>query len=212
MSKKEIEQELQTDPFFDYLGKIIDYFKENKAAAQWSAIGIIGVILLSIVISNYRASSIRKDLIAYEQATTSALVQEYLDGHKSGAYYPHALYKKANYAFEDGKYTDALEAYKKITDDYPKNLLAAQAYIGIGYANIALGNYEDAAKAFSYFIEKYVGSPFISDARLNLTRCMMKLGKYEQALSIVTAFIEENPNSVLMPEAEKLLPEINRNL
>ena len=213
MSKNHIpEKELQTDPFFSFLGKIFDYCKSNKTSVQWMAFGVVGAILLGIIIGNYRQSSKDKDLIAFEQATTKILIEQYLEDHSGGQYYPQALFKLANYHYDDGKYKDAVAGYEELLKKYPDNILADQALLGIGYANIEMGNYDDAVNSFQNLIEKYPASPFISDANLNLARSLMKQGQYQEAKEVVDAFVEDNPNSVLAPEAEKLLPEINRKL
>ena len=213
MAKDKIkDEELKTDFFLQFVGKAVDYFKNNQEQVQWVAIGIVVVIVVFAGIGRYHDHKSKKILLAFENTNTKLAIDEFLDLYKNNKYYPFVLFKKGNTLYEEKNYKGAVEAYTEIVDDYKKSPIADYALLNLGYSYQALGDYEKAVDAYSRMANDYKNSPFIGDATLNFARSLMAKGDYKRAKDLIDSYISDEPNSLIADEAKKLLPEITRNL
>ncbi|MCD6460139.1 tetratricopeptide repeat protein [bacterium] len=213
MAKEKItEEQLKTDFFLQFVGKTVDYCKNNKEQVQWIAIGVVLVIVALVSIGRYHDHKSKKMLLAYENANTKLAVDEFLDLYKKSKYYPFVLFKKGNILYEEKNYKGAAEAYDKIVKDYSRSPIVDFSLLNLGYAYQALKDYDNAVNVYTKMLNKYKTSPFIGDAVLNLARCLMLKKDYKQAKDLIDNYVADEPNSLMAAEAKKLLPEITRNL
>ena len=209
---KRKDEELKTDAFLQFVGRAVDYLKNNQEQVQWVAIGIVVVIVIIAGLGRYQDHKAKKILLAYENTNTKLAVDEFLDLYKSDKYTPFVLFKKGNMLYDEKNYKGAVEAYKEIIEDYKKSPIADYALLNLGYTYQALEDYEQAVNAYSEMIDNYKKSPFIGDATLNYARSLVAKGDYKKAKDLIDSYIADEPNSLIADEAKKLLPEITRNL
>ncbi len=213
MAKDKVsKEELRTDPFLSMLGNLNDFYKNNKIMLQWVTTGVLVFAVLVIFVAQYRAHRRKKEQLAFENAISMAGINEYLDNFSNGTYYPLVLYKKANLLFSSNDFKGAVETYRTIIADCAGHAVAPQALLGMGYAYMALNDYENARQSFDRLIKDYKDNPFVNDATVNLARCLVRLGDNSKAQEVIDMFLENEPNSLLAPEAKKMLPEIKRKL
>jgi outer membrane protein assembly factor BamD len=147
-----------------------------------------------------------------------------------GTYAAQSEFKIGLAREQQRKYTDAVEAYQKVLDDYPTSAVAADAQYQIGYAWMraaSSANYDQSAaqkaiEAYQDFLVRYPNSDKAAQAQENI----QKLGKeqtqgayniakfYENQHDTRAAYIyynevvREDPNGPQAQQAKKRIQEL----
>lgn len=107
-----------------------------------------------------------------------------------------ASFDLANVLYDEGKYEDALEAFRKFLRENPGHLLAPSAAEAVGYCQESLGRWKEAIQTYEGVMQ---GSPeSLSVARMSyrLGHCYEKLEDKEKAIEAYEKVIELAPKSL----------------
>lgn len=107
--------------------------------------------------------------------TFHEFLQEFASHPKS----PEAQFWKAEAAYQEGRYEEALDDYDAVTrSSSPKK---PDAWYGAGYSLYKIGRYKDAASRFERLLAEFSSSRFGFDARVRLADCYYFLKDYKGA-------------------------------
>jgi len=95
------------------------------------------------------------------------------------------LFNRAETAWYQEKYPEALEQYEAFVRTYPGSALAVQARFSIGLILEKLNRVGPAREAYQSFLKEYPGSGFNNEVRLRLAALLVKAGQYDQAQAVL---------------------------
>ncbi|MEK6693411.1 MAG: outer membrane protein assembly factor BamD [Nitrospirota bacterium] len=158
---------------------------------------------------------------SYEEARESLKKVIERDAEKS--YSPVAQIRTADSYYDEGKFDEAIEEYKRFLSLYPHNKYASYVQYQIGMShfkqieNIDRGHehLEGAIREFENLIRNYPRNPFIEEAKERLKKCRDMAAEYEfyigkyyfkkesynAAVSRFEGIIKKYPQSSWVPEA-----------
>ncbi|MGB9607357.1 MAG: tetratricopeptide repeat protein [bacterium] len=114
-----------------------------------------------------------------------------------------ALSRWGSFAFEKGKYQEAIENYAKAAEVYPS--FTPQALLRIGNCYRLAGSLDEAIRTFQQIIDRYPDSKFRLLAMLFKGQCLYKKGQREEAIKIFREIIDTYPGSEEFSEAKEWL-------
>lgn len=133
---------------------------------------------------------------------------------------PEGIYHRANQEYQKGRYTQAIEYFQKLTDEYPLSELAVLAKIGIGDSHFSIKEYPEAARVYNEFIFLHPNNEYLPYAMYQLGLChynqLQEIDRDQtetlkakiQFESLITRF----PESKFSFLAQKHLKESNKRL
>jgi len=80
-----------------------------------------------------------------------------------------------------GKYQEAIMAFKSIVDSYPDTEIAANSTFEIGRCMFLLEKFEESIKFYSTMLTKYPKHPNLKETMYIIGQCNEKLGRQDQA-------------------------------
>ncbi|NBC66695.1 MAG: tetratricopeptide repeat protein [Bacteroidetes bacterium] len=99
--------------------------------------------------------------------------------------------RKANEAFENGNYKEAVELYRQAIEDDPEN---AKLHFNLASALHKAGNSEEAMQAYDRFENLSKSSEEQSFASYNKGTMLTEENKYEEAVKHFREALKKNPN------------------
>jgi outer membrane protein assembly factor BamD len=161
---------------------------------------------------------------------TVEMYEQIIKNAPFGTYAAQSEFKIGLAREQQRRYTDAVDAYQKVLDDYPTNAVASDAQYQIGYAWMraaSSANYDQSAArkaidAFQDFLVRYPNSDKAAQAQTNI----VNMGKeqtqgayniaqfYEKQHDTRAAYIyynevvREDPNSAQAQKAKKRIQEL----
>lgn len=121
---------------------------------------------------------------------------------------PENVYKLAIDVFKRGETTKAREMFNKFTEQFPDNILSANARYWVGETYYIEKNYEQAALEFQRVIKEYPGKGKVPAAMLKQGLAFKELGDTKSARFIVKELIEKFPNAEEIPAAKEFLHKL----
>ncbi len=118
------------------------------------------------------------------------------------------LYDDAQIDFKGKHYEEAKQKFEKFTTDFPKHILAPNAYFWIGETYYAEKKYEDAILAYENFLKKYPSHDKAKGAMLKQGYAFIEIGDKKTGKVILERVIEKYPQSAEAELAEKKIAEI----
>src|SRR5690606_31506044 len=91
---------------------------------------------------------------------------------------------------KDGKYQEAISAFKNFLVTFPNSSLADNAQYWLGEAHYVTRRYADALRDFRTVLEKYPDSRKIPDALLKIGYCNYELKNWSESRSALTQVVE----------------------
>jgi tol-pal system protein YbgF len=101
-----------------------------------------------------------------------------------------ANYQAAFDLLKDGKYTEAINAFRQYLTTFPNSALADNAQYWLGEAYYVTKQYTDALRNFRAVLEKYPESRKIPDALLKIGYCNYELKNWGEARSALNQVVE----------------------
>jgi tol-pal system protein YbgF len=111
-----------------------------------------------------------------------------------------AAYQAAFELLKDGKYADAIQAFKRFQSAFPMSQLLDNAQYWLGEAYYVTKDYPSSLAAFKQVVEKYPESRKVPDALLKIGYCEYELknwGQSKTALNRVTREFGDTPSAKL---------------
>lgn len=127
----------------------------------------------------------------YEKAKAKFQEASRKSGH--GYTIGEALFYSARCSYQLGKYDDAISAFQKVLDKYPKSIFAVYAQKGVGQCYEQFGGDEYLRKAIQQYDElsRYPETYVTLRAFTDKGRCYEKLGEWEQAIAVYKAIVDK---------------------
>jgi tol-pal system protein YbgF len=101
-----------------------------------------------------------------------------------------ANYQAAFDLLKDGKYTEAINAFRQYLTTFPNSALADNAQYWLGEAYYVTKQYTDALRNFRAVLEKYPESRKIPDALLKIGYCNYELKNWGEARSALNQVVQ----------------------
>ena len=119
-------------------------------------------------------------------------------------------YEKAFSQLKDGRYDQAVAAFKEFVKSYPKGRFVGNAQYWLGEANYVQRNYKLALSDFEKVVKNYPTSPKRADAMLKMGYTYQELGRLDEAKISLNNVLKSYPNSTAANLAQKRLQDIKR--
>ncbi len=119
-------------------------------------------------------------------------------------------YKNAFALLKQGKYNDAIVAFRSFLQTYPGSKYAANAQYWLAEAHYVSKHYPQALAEFSKVVDTYPASSKVADAKLKLGFTHYELGQYEEARTELIRLRAQFPNSSVASLAQQRLERISR--
>lgn len=195
------------------------------------------IIVLFLIISNCastdKADDQKEPAVLYKEAEEKLkkgsyekareLLKKVMERDAEKTYSPIALIRTADSYYDEEKFDEAIEEYKKFLSLYPHNKYASyvQYQIGMSHFKQIKGidrsneHLEGALKEFGNLLKNYPRNPFIEEAKERLRKCKdmaaeyefyvgnfyFKKGSYSSAVSRFEGLIKKYPQSSWVAEA-----------
>lgn len=101
-----------------------------------------------------------------------------------------ANYQAAFDLLKDGKYPEAISAFKNFLTTFPNSPLADNAQYWLGEAHYVTRRYADALRDFRTVVEKYPDSRKIPDALLKIGYCNYELKNWGESRSALSQVVQ----------------------
>lgn len=103
-----------------------------------------------------------------------------------------------------GKYTEAIENYKKYLTKYPSGKFAQECSYRVALSQFQLGDYAKALEGFQAYIKKYPQGNFTGDAEYRVALCYNAAEKYDQVLKLCGEWRKKHEGEAMMAEVMAL--------
>jgi outer membrane assembly lipoprotein YfiO len=133
---------------------------------------------------------------------------------------PGEQFDAALLAFERGKYSEALEGFKRVLYEFPTGPYTDDAQYYLGECYLKMKDYDLAKDEFRFLIDNFPTSEYVERATLGLAKCYMyknpdpskDQSDTKEAISILRRFLSRYPDSPLRGEAKTLLKKAKNRL
>jgi predicted negative regulator of RcsB-dependent stress response len=206
--KKKLKEQLKTDEFAKFMGRVLDFIKSNQKELLAAAGAIVLVVLIIIGIKYIQTVNARKqsailgEILALEETLAEnpdSLAQlEALGG--PGKFERVAFIKSATYSYENGDVARALETINKVPAD-KKDFIHYQAQDLKAQILIAQKNYPGALQILEA-IEQENPSEYALDIILyRKAQVLASQEQTEEAIALYKKIQEDYPGSFFGYEA-----------
>lgn len=118
-------------------------------------------------------------------------------------------YKAAMVLYQDGRYSEAEQAFGAIVSAHPNHDYADNALYWQGEAAYDQAHYADALAAFTKVVERYGGGNKAPDALLKIGLCYGRLGDAANARDVLTQLIAAYPSANASKIAKRKLDDLD---
>jgi len=126
---------------------------------------------------------------------------------------PLRLYDDAHIDFQERRYAEAKQKFKRFIKDFSKHALVPNAYYWIGESYFEDKKFEDAILAYETFLRQYPNHERVKNAMLKQAYAFIELRDTKTGRVILERLIEKYPNSREAELAKKKIAEIaSRNV
>lgn len=207
--------------------ELLAWFETNKKKLIY-----VGIVILIVWLGALTVIHFKREREAEASAALTALrpqlgesmlanipAQKYLEiyekyrGTKTA---PKALLLAAGAYYQEGKYQDAQKTFEKFLSEYPDDIFAPQAALGIASSLEAQGKEAEALTKYQEVTTRYSVDPSVLiPAKMSYGRLMEKQGKYDVAYGAYADIIRSDAYTTWAQEAmyrlqalEKKHPEL----
>ncbi|MCZ6678356.1 MAG: N-acetylmuramoyl-L-alanine amidase [Candidatus Poribacteria bacterium] len=97
----------------------------------------------------------------------------------------------------------AINAFKKLLQDYPNSSHTAEAHYWLGHCYSRLGDYDRAATHYQTVVNHYASHPIAGEAQLHLGGCYERQRHFTSALATYETLSQQSQNSRIVAQAKK---------
>lgn len=221
-SKKKITKE--PDEFQSFTQKVRLQISDHPRQAAIVAGAGLGMVLIFVFALFLVEKAGEKRLVTFNRmverylgdddpARDSAAIREELGRHSkklSGTELGgQALYYLGGIASKEGDYDAAVEAYRKVREDYATiENLADAASLGMAYTYLLMGENESALSTFRELLKKESAPIPRSQVQLEIGSILEDMGKEDEAISTYRGLVEAAPDSPWGTQARKRLDRL----
>lgn len=116
-----------------------------------------------------------------------------------------AAYQGGFNLLKEGRYAEAISAFRTFLAGYPNSSYAGSAQYWLGEAYYASRNFKPAVEEFKKVTERYPGSAKDADARLKMGYAYYEMGEWGQARKVLSDLAARYPNTTTARLAENRL-------
>jgi tol-pal system protein YbgF len=137
-------------------------------------------------------------------AAVDARVQQLESGKPSATSSPDDLWRLGKQAFEDKRYTDAIDIFKRLVSQYPTSPHAAEAqyFRGLSYTNVK--DWDHAIGAYQQLVDKYADSDLADDGLYFSAQAAQELHNCTEARAYLGVIKQKYPRSNVSKQADQL--------
>ena len=118
-----------------------------------------------------------------------------LNEYPNSRHLPNALYQKAQFNFEKGSYTYAINLFARLINDYGESNYVPYALQSRAIAATNIGNLKSAELDYKMILENYPTNEVANNALLGLQEVLQKTGNSSEFDSYMTLYRNANPQS-----------------
>lgn len=119
-------------------------------------------------------------------------------------------YKEAFETLREGRYPQAIEAFKALLAKYPDGAYSDNAQYWLGEANYVSRNFDQAIIEFNKVLKQFPRSAKVPDAKLKLGYTYYELQQWEKARAMLSEVVSKHPGTSVVPLAENRLQRMNK--
>ncbi len=112
-----------------------------------------------------------------------------------------SLYRIGECYYRLEYYSQAIEMWEKLVQEYPESELAPQAKFKVADTYFRANHFDEAIVAFQSIIENYPDGHFAEESTLRVAQCEYNAGKYSEAIANFENFIKTYPQNEYSNEA-----------
>jgi tol-pal system protein YbgF len=167
---------------------------------------------------NSQINDLRAAFDAYKKqhdAKVDALEQRVAQlesGKPAASSSPEDLWRLGSAAFEAGKYSDAIEIFKRLTQSFPSHDRADDALYFRGQAYTNLKDWEKAIGIYQQLVDKYPDGSFTDDGLYFAALAAQQLKQCNEARTYLGVIKTEYPKSNVAKQASDLDAAIKKDL
>ncbi len=118
-----------------------------------------------------------------------------LNNYPNSRLVPNTLYQKAQFNFENGSYTFAINLFTQLIRDYPQSTYIPYALQSRAIAASNIGNYKSAEMDYKVILTEYPTHEVANNALLSMQDVLQKTGGSEQFDEYLANYRNANPQS-----------------
>ncbi|MFO7930341.1 MAG: penicillin-binding protein activator [Thermodesulfobacteriota bacterium] len=114
------------------------------------------------------------------------------------------LFDEAESKYEDSRYSESFELFRRYVEKYPDTELAPAAYLKLGIIRAEWGEFEKARQIYERLINKYTDTPYARQARIKILESLVEQGNFREALDYREKLRRQEPEPDLRMRADLL--------
>jgi tol-pal system protein YbgF len=119
-------------------------------------------------------------------------------------------YKEAFETLREGRYPQAIEAFKALLAKYPAGAYSDNAQYWLGEANYVSRNFDQAIIEFNKVLNQFPRSAKVPDAKLKLGYTYYELQQWDKARAMLSEVVSKHPGTSVVPLAENRLQRMGK--
>jgi TolA-binding protein len=121
-----------------------------------------------------------------------------------------ARYRAAGTLAALGRFAEAEQRYKEVTDKAGSRIYARTARLGLAQVQVAQAKYDDAIKIYQQLSTDTTSQIPVDGVLMELGRAYLKAGKKAEAAHAFTRVVEEFPQSLYVADARREMEETKK--
>jgi TolA-binding protein len=121
-----------------------------------------------------------------------------------------ARYRAAGTLASLGRFAEAEQRYKEVTDKAGSRIYARTAKLGLAQVQVAQGKYDDAIKIYQQLSTDTTSQIPVDGVLMELGRAYLKAGKKTEAAHAFTRVVDEFPQSLYVADARREMEEAKK--
>jgi tetratricopeptide (TPR) repeat protein len=214
-AQKVARKDLKEDKVYMTMAEVVDYVVRYRL---WIGLGVLAAVLIfgAGYYLHLRSQGVAEEASwALYQATYQEDYSEKMAAlEKVGADYSgtpagkFASFLLADTLYEDGKYEEAVKAFREFVKKNPNHILAPSAMEAIGFSQESLSQWKDAIDTYSELIRNRTESPAAARVNYRIGLCYERSGQKEDAAEAYETAVELMPNSLWAEYATERLSSL----
>ena len=209
-------RDLKEDKAYMTMAGVVDFFVRYRLLVALAALGVLVAFAVGYY-THIRSQSTtaeaswalyQTDFLQQPLEKVAAL-REVAAGYGKTQAGRFASFELANSLYDEGRYEEALGAFREFLKNNPGHILASSAMEAIGYCGESLGQWEEAIRSYEQLIKDYPASAAAARVNYRLGHCYEKVERKEKAIEAYGKTIELLPGSLWAIYSERRLASLS---